>query len=188
MKDVLKAAKERGERGQADRHPRRCWTKVAAGKGSAAPAMIRRCLSILPLLPLVACAGAQTLGLHSAHTKAPVIAVFEQAPADAVDLGQVRADTCLNNFFDPRLGSEIGLDNLKIAAARMGANSVAGVTYEESNRLFCATGLKLTAQALVATAASIEELKHAPSASQKCDASGDLSDFAACKIRALPNA
>ena len=65
---------------------------------------------------------------------------------------------------------------------------MAGVTYEESNHLFCATGLKLTAQALVATAASIEELKHAPSASQKCDASRNLSDFAACKIRALPNA
>ena len=152
------------------------------------PAMIRVGLSIVPLLPLVACAGAQTLGLHSAHTTAPPIAVFEQAPADAAYLGKVRADTCLNNFFDPRLGSEIALDNLKIAAAQKGANSVAGVTYEESNHLFCATGLKLTAQALVATTASIEELKHAPSASQKCDASGDLSDFVACKIRALPNA
>ena len=100
----------------------------------------------------------------------------------------VSADTCLNNFFDPRLGSEIALDNLKIAAARIGANSVAGVTYEESNRFFCATGLKLTAHALVATPASLENLKSAPSESQKCDAASNLTDFMACKVHALPRA
>jgi len=149
--------------------------------------MIRGCCSILFLLPLVACAGAQTLGLHSAHTKAPSIAVFEQIPTDAMDLGKVSEDTCLNNFFDPRLGSEIALDNLKIAAARKGANSVAGVTYEESNRFFCATGLKLTAHALVATPSSLEELKNAPAASQKCNAAGNLSDFMSCKMQALPD-
>jgi len=149
--------------------------------------MMRGGFSILLLLPLVACAGAQTLGLRSAHTKAPSIAVFEQMPTDATDLGEVSADTCLNNFFDPRLGSEIALDNLKIAAARKGANSVAGVTYEESNRFFCATGLKLTAQALVATPSSLDELKNAPAASRKCDAAGNLSDFMSCKMQALPD-
>ena len=161
--------------------------RAEAGIGNEGPAMIRGGLSIVPLLPLVACAGAQTLGLHSAHTTAPPLAVFEQAPADAAFLGKVRADTCLNNFFDPRLGSEIALDNLKIAAARKGANSVAGVTYEESNRFFCATGLKLTAQALVATPSSLDELKNAPAASRKCDAAGNFSDFMSCKMQALPD-
>ena len=149
--------------------------------------MLRCGLLIVPLLLLVACAGAQTLGLHSARTKAPSVAVFEQTPADAVDLGEVSADTCLNNFFDPRLGSEIALDNLKIAAAGKGANSVAGVTYEESNRFFCATGLKLTAHAIVVTQSRLEDRK-APSASQNCDAASDLSDFMSCKIQALPRA
>jgi hypothetical protein len=152
---------------------------------SQMPATIRCGLSALPLLLLGACAGAQTIGLHAAQAEVPPIAVFEQTPADAVDLGEVSDTTCLNNFFDPRPGWEIALNGLKIAAARKGANSMSGVTYQESNRFFCATGLKLTARAIVATPSSLEEAKR-PAVSQKCETASDLSDFMACKIQALP--
>ena len=148
-------------------------------------AMIRCCLSALPLLLLAACGGAHSISGYAAQTKVSSIAVFEQTPADAVDLGEISETTCLNNFFDPRPGSERALDRLKGAASSKGANAVSLVTYKDSSRLFCATGLKLTAHALVATASSLQELTRPP-ASRKCRAAGSLSDFMACKMQALP--
>jgi hypothetical protein len=144
-----------------------------------------RCTSLIVPLLLSACAGWQTVDLHSAPATVSSIAVFEKAPADAIDLGEVSESTCLNRFLDPRPGWEIALDNLKLAAVRKGANSVAGVTYEDSNRFFCATGLKLSAHAIVATPSSLQELRR-PTSSQQCETAHDLSDFMACKIQALP--
>jgi hypothetical protein len=142
-------------------------------------------MSAVPLLLLGACAGAQSISVHSAQTKVQSITVFEQTPVDAVDLGEISKTTCLNNFFDPRPGWQRALDNLKVAALEKGANAVSLVTYEDSNRLFCATGLKLTAHAIVATPSSLQELKR-PTPPQKCESAIDLSDFMACKIQALP--
>ena len=148
-------------------------------------ATIRSGLSAVPLMLLGACAGAQSISVHSAQTKLPSVTVFEQTPVDAVDLGKISETTCLNNFFDPRPGWQRALDNLKDAAFKKGANAVSMVTYEDSNRLFCATGLKLTAHAIVATPSSLQDLKP-PTASQECETASDLSDFMACKIQALP--
>jgi hypothetical protein len=163
--------------------------RPAAGgkwKGAAeVQARLRLGLSAAPLLVLVgACAGPQAISVHSSQTKPPSVTVFERIPEDAVDLGEISETTCLNNFLDPRPGWQRALDNLKAAALEKGANAVSLVTYEDSNRLFCATGLKLTAHAIVATPSSLQQLKRPP-ASQQCDA-GNLSDFMACKLQALP--
>src|SRR6185436_18286920 len=123
------------------------------------PAAIRSGMSAVPFLLLAACAGTQTISVHSSQTKLPSVTVFEQTPVDAVDLGEISETTCLNNFFDPRPGWQRALDNLKAAAFKKGANAVSLVTYEDSNRLLCATGLKLTAHALVATPSSLQALK-----------------------------
>jgi len=149
--------------------------------------MITRGLVILSILAVAACAYVQPVGLHSAlRTPIPSIAVFEETPTDAIDLGDVHKSTCLNNFLDPRPGWERALDNLKVAAAQKGANAVSRVTYEDSTLFFCATGLKVAARALVATPASLEALQRATSP-RKCEAEADnLSEFMSCKIRALP--
>jgi hypothetical protein len=147
--------------------------------------MLRLCLSTLSLLLLEGCAGAQLIGWHSAQPTIPPLAVFERSPAHAVDLGEVSATTCLNNFFDSRPSWKIALDNIKVVAAQRGANSVSGVTYADRNLFLCPTGLKFTARAIVAMPASLEELtRQAPS--RKCELeTGSLSDFMACKIVAV---
>ena len=134
---------------------------------------------------LGACAGAQTMSVYSSQTKLPSVTVFEQTPVDAVDLGEISETTCLNNVFDPRPGWQRALDHLKDAAFKKGANAVSLVTYRDSNRLFCATGLKLTAHAIVATPSSLQALKR-PTASQECETTNNLSDFMTCKLQALP--
>jgi hypothetical protein len=149
------------------------------------PVMLRLCLSTLSMLLLEGCAGAQLIGWHSAQPTIPPLAVFERSPAHALDLGEVSATTCLNSFFDSRPSWEIALDNIKVVAAQRGANSVSGVTYADRNLFLCPTGLKLTARAIIATPASLEELTQ-PAASRNCELeTGSLSDFMACKIAAV---
>ena len=136
-------------------------------------------------LALVAssCAQWQDLGVHSAAAPPPSVAVFQDMPQAAVDLGAVTTTTCLNRIWDARPGWELALDDLKRAAAGMGANAVANVVSEEGNVFFCPSSLKLTARALQASKASLDALAGATSSSRRCETNDDsLSDFLTCKI------
>ncbi len=136
-------------------------------------------------LALVAsgCAQWQDLGVHSAAAPPPSVAVFQDMPQAAVDLGAVTTTTCLNRIWEARPGWELALDDLKRAAAGMGANAVAQVVSEEGNVFFCPSSLKLTARALQASKASLDALAGAPTSSRRCETNDDsLSDFLTCKI------
>jgi hypothetical protein len=78
----------------------------------------------------------------------PVVAVLTDRPADAVELGQVSATTCLNRLWDSRPGWDAALDSLKQKAADKGANALTGVSYEEASVLLCPSALQVTGTAL----------------------------------------
>ncbi len=129
------------------------------------------------------CAERQDLGVHSAAAPPPAVAVFQDIPQAAVDLGAVTTTSCLNRIWDARPGWELALDDLKRAAAGMGANAVAHVVSEEGNVFFCPSSLKLTARALQASQASLDALAVAPASSRRCGSDDDsLSDFLTCKL------
>lgn len=78
----------------------------------------------------------------------PVVAVLEQTPPGAANLGGVTETTCLNRLWDRRAGWDVALDAVKRQAAARGANALSGVRYEEGTIVLCPSSLKVSATAL----------------------------------------
>lgn len=78
----------------------------------------------------------------------PVVAVLDNKPANAVEIGQVSTTTCLNRFWDRRAGWDVALDAAKTQAAAKGANALAGVRYEDGRVLPCGSSLKVSGTAI----------------------------------------
>jgi hypothetical protein len=104
--------------------------------------------AVLAGLAVSGCGLLEAMRIGSAAKPVPVVTVFREKPAAALDLGQVSATTCLNRLWDPRPGWDVALDSLKQEAAGKGANALTEVRYEEGNVLLCASALKVTGQAL----------------------------------------
>jgi hypothetical protein len=104
--------------------------------------------AVLAGLAVSGCGLLEAMRIGSAAKPVPVVTVFKERPAAALDLGQVSATTCLNRLWDPRPGWDVALDSLKQEAAAKGANALTEVRYEEGNVLLCASALKVTGQAL----------------------------------------
>jgi hypothetical protein len=103
---------------------------------------------LLAALSGSACAQMAPLRINTAKTAVPVVAVLEEKPAGAAELGPLTTTTCLNRFWDSRPGWDVALDATKQQASAMGANALTDVRYEEGNVLLCSTSLKITAVAL----------------------------------------
>jgi Putative heavy-metal-binding len=94
------------------------------------------------------CAQLEPMCIASRASNVPVVAVLKDQPADAVELGQVSATTCLNRIWDSRPGWDAALDSLKQKAASKGANALTGVSYEEASVVYCASALQVSGTAL----------------------------------------
>ncbi len=95
-----------------------------------------------------ACGQIEPVRVTATGAGVPVVAVLETTPADAADLGQVTATTCMNRIWDQRMGWDAALDAVKTKAAAKGANALSGVRYEEGNVVLCTSSLKVSATAL----------------------------------------
>lgn len=148
--------------------------------------MILKAISAVLILFLAACASLQQIRLAPRSSPVPPVALLNEIPANAIDLGEVSETACVRNLLDPRPGWELVLDKLKRAAAQKGANSVGELRYEDKP-LLCPMGIKVSARAINAAPKSLAE----PSASpppQNCNSDTlSLSDFMACKIAAMPH-
>jgi hypothetical protein len=96
---------------------------------------------------LSSCAELEPLRISNS-APVPVVAVLETPPAGAVRLGQISETTCLNRFWDNRLGWGAALDYLKVKAAAMGADAVSEVRYQEGTILLCPSSLMVSGIAL----------------------------------------
>jgi hypothetical protein len=97
---------------------------------------------------VAACGQIEPMRIAAKGSNAPVVAVLDNKPANAVEIGQVNKTTCLNRFWDRRAGWDIALDAAKTEAAAKGANALVGVRYEDGRVLPCGSSLKVTGTAI----------------------------------------
>jgi hypothetical protein len=95
-----------------------------------------------------ACGQIETVRFRATAASIPVVAVLEEKPAGATELGQISATTCLNRLWDARAGWDAALDAAKQKAAAKGANALSDVRYEEGNAVLRASSLKVSGTAL----------------------------------------
>jgi hypothetical protein len=103
---------------------------------------------LVAAVALAACGQIEPMRLAAKESSAPVVAVLDNKPANAVEIGQVSKTTCLNRFWDGRAGWDIALDAAKTGAAAKGANALVGVRYEDGRVLPCGSSLKVTGTAI----------------------------------------
>jgi hypothetical protein len=103
---------------------------------------------LLTVTNVSACGQIEPVRIAASGARVPVMAVLEATPAEAADLGQVTATTCMNRIWDRRMGWDAALDAVKTKAAAKGANALSGVRYEEGNVVLCTSSLKVSATAL----------------------------------------
>jgi hypothetical protein len=124
-----------------ERPPEEAWCVNAMAK------RIKFCTMLFVAMTASACGQIEPLRVGATARSVPVVAVLEAKPANAADLGQVSATTCLNRFWDSRTGWDAALDTLKQKAAAKGANALSDVRYEEGNVLLCASSLQVSGTA-----------------------------------------
>lgn len=104
--------------------------------------------ALVAAMAVAACGQIEPMRIAAKNSNAPVVAVLDNKPANAVEIGQFSTTTCLNRFWDRRAGWDIALDAAKAKAAARGANALAGVRYEEGNVLPCGSSLKVSGTAI----------------------------------------
>lgn len=103
---------------------------------------------LVAAMALAACGQIEPMRVAAKGNSVPVVAVLDNKPANAVEIGQVSTTTCLNRFWDRRAGWDVALDAAKTEAAAKGANALAGVRYEDGRVLPCGSSLKVSGTAI----------------------------------------
>ena len=103
---------------------------------------------LVAAMAVAACGPVEPMRIAAKDSNVPVVAVLDNKPANAVEIGQVNKTTCLNRFWDRRAGWDIALDAAKTEAAAKGANALVGVRYEDGRILPCGSSLKVTGTAI----------------------------------------